>query len=220
MTSNNADWEKGWFYLRNDDAGLPLYTGKVLMAKTDAWHHGVSPSSLQERLESLTDALRSLAGAGLGAASILANLHHRQIIPLMEREFHIFEMSDAANPTSLARSRLLQDCLLPEYAATRARRAVSLKSVPHNNDDLWSFVMLPDALVVTAPPSLFQILVLCWCGPRRLSTAESDHARRAVGPANARGSVGCPRRAAVGTGAGCAGEGEKALAAEAPGAVW
>jgi hypothetical protein len=24
MTSNNADWEKGWFYLRNDGASLPL----------------------------------------------------------------------------------------------------------------------------------------------------------------------------------------------------
>jgi hypothetical protein len=23
MTSNNVDWEKGWFYLRNDGAGLP-----------------------------------------------------------------------------------------------------------------------------------------------------------------------------------------------------
>jgi hypothetical protein len=23
MASNNADWEKGWFYLRNDGAGLP-----------------------------------------------------------------------------------------------------------------------------------------------------------------------------------------------------
>jgi hypothetical protein len=23
MTSNNADWEKGWFYLRNDSANLP-----------------------------------------------------------------------------------------------------------------------------------------------------------------------------------------------------
>jgi hypothetical protein len=64
MTLNNADWEKGWFYLRNDGA----YTGKVLVAKTDAWHHGVSPSSCQQRLESLTTALRSLADAGLGAA--------------------------------------------------------------------------------------------------------------------------------------------------------
>jgi hypothetical protein len=25
VTLNNADWEKGWFYLRNDGAGLPLH---------------------------------------------------------------------------------------------------------------------------------------------------------------------------------------------------
>jgi hypothetical protein len=23
MTSNNTEWERGWFYLRNDGAGLP-----------------------------------------------------------------------------------------------------------------------------------------------------------------------------------------------------
>jgi hypothetical protein len=120
------------------------------MAKTEAWHHGVSPPSSQQRLESLTTALRSLVDAGLGAASIIANLHHRRIVPLMERELRIFEMSDAANPSSLARSRLLQEHLLPEYAATRARRTVSLKWVPHSDDDLWSFVMLPDAPPVSA----------------------------------------------------------------------
>jgi hypothetical protein len=42
MTSNNVDWEKGWFYLHNNGGLLP-YTGKVLMAKTDAWLHDVSP---------------------------------------------------------------------------------------------------------------------------------------------------------------------------------
>jgi hypothetical protein len=45
MSSNNVEWERGWFYLRNDGAGLPPYTGKVLMVKTDAWHHGMSPPS-------------------------------------------------------------------------------------------------------------------------------------------------------------------------------
>jgi hypothetical protein len=54
----------------------------------------------------------------------------------MERELRIFEMSDTDNPMSLARSRLLQDHLLLEYAATRARRMISLKSVPHSDDDL------------------------------------------------------------------------------------
>jgi hypothetical protein len=70
------------------------YTGKVLKVKTDAWHHVVSPSSRQERLESLISALRSLADAGLGVASVLANLHHRRVVPLMERELRMFEMTE------------------------------------------------------------------------------------------------------------------------------
>jgi hypothetical protein len=96
----------------------------------------VSPSSHQERLDSLLAALKNLADAGLGAASVLTNLHHRRIIPLMERELRIHEMSEVANPTSLARSRFLPERLPQEYAATRARCAISLKAVRHSNDDL------------------------------------------------------------------------------------
>jgi hypothetical protein len=69
----------------------------------------VSPSSCQQRSESLTTALQRLADAGLGAASIITNFHHRRIVPLMERELCIFEMSDATNLVSLAHSRLLQE---------------------------------------------------------------------------------------------------------------
>jgi hypothetical protein len=124
----------------------------MLKAKTDAWHHGVSPSSRQERLESLTSVLKSLADAGLGAASVLPNLHHRRIVPLMERELRIFEMTEEADPTALARSRLLHERLPQEYAATRARRAINLRSVPHSREDLWSFIMLPNAPVVSRLP--------------------------------------------------------------------
>jgi hypothetical protein len=53
--------------------------------------------------------LKSLADAGLGAASVLANLHHQLIIPLMERELRIFEMDETANPVSLVRSRFLSE---------------------------------------------------------------------------------------------------------------
>jgi hypothetical protein len=111
MTSNNAKWERGWFYLRNEEPGLPPYTGKVLKEKADSWWHGVSPSSRQDRLESVLQALKDLADAGLGAASVFANLHHRRIIPLMERRLHIFEMEDTADPVALAQSRLLPDLL-------------------------------------------------------------------------------------------------------------
>jgi hypothetical protein len=130
------------------------------MAKTDAWHHGVSPSSRQQRLESLTTSLWSLADTGLGAASIITNFHHRRVVPIMERELRIFEMSDTTNPVSLARSRLVHEPLLKEYAAMRARRAVSLKSVPYSDDDLWSFVMHPDAPPVSA---FFLLWVLSSC---------------------------------------------------------
>jgi hypothetical protein len=72
-------------------------------------------------------------------------------------------MSDAANPISLARSRLLQERLLKEYAAMRARRAISLKAVPHGDDDLWSFAMLPDAQLVSRVFLSFWVLMSRFC---------------------------------------------------------
>jgi hypothetical protein len=48
-----------------------------LKEKADSWHHGMSPSSCQAQLESILLTLKGLADAGLGAASVLANLHHR-----------------------------------------------------------------------------------------------------------------------------------------------
>jgi hypothetical protein len=105
----------------------PLYTVKELKEKADSWHHGASRSSHRERLDSLLNALKGLADVGLGATSVLSNLHHKRIVPLMERELRIYEMSEVANPTSLACSRLLHDRFPREYAAMRARRAISLK---------------------------------------------------------------------------------------------
>jgi hypothetical protein len=102
----------------------------VLKAKTDAWHHGLSPPSRQDRLESLLNGLKSLADAGLGAASVLTNLHHWRIVPIMERELRIFKMTEEADPTALAHPRLLRERFPQEYAATRARRAVNLRTVP------------------------------------------------------------------------------------------
>jgi hypothetical protein len=95
MTSNNMEWEKGWFYLRNDGVGLPPYTGKVLKGKPDAWFHSMSPPHGSEGWS-----------PSLPPCDIW-RMHHRRVIPLMERELRIFEMSDVANPTSLAHSRLL-----------------------------------------------------------------------------------------------------------------
>jgi hypothetical protein len=52
-------------------------------------------------LDSLLAALRSLAGMGLTAGAVLAFLHHRRVVPLMERPLRIFEMTETADPIAL-----------------------------------------------------------------------------------------------------------------------
>jgi hypothetical protein len=158
----------------------------VLKEKTDSWYHGLSPSSRQDRLESALLALNGLADAGLGAASVLANLHHRRIVPLMERELRIYEMGETANPASLASSRLLHDRFPQEYTDTRARHAISLKAVRHSNDDLWSFVMLPDAPSMSRlPPFFYSSAMRHYNFDTSLFLAEGGCERCAVRPAHA-----------------------------------
>jgi hypothetical protein len=65
-------------------------------------------------LDSLLSTLRNLAGRGLTAEVVLAHLHHRRIVPLMERPLRIFEMTEEADPVALARSRSLQSPFLRE----------------------------------------------------------------------------------------------------------
>jgi hypothetical protein len=133
MTSNNSEWERGWFYLHNDGTGLPSYSGKFLKDKADSWHHRVSRPSHWTRLDSLLAALKVLADGGLTAGCVLANLHHRRIVPLMERPLRIFEMHEDADPIVLAQSQLVSGLFSWEYTATRARRAIDLRT--GRNDD-------------------------------------------------------------------------------------
>jgi hypothetical protein len=149
MTTNNVDWERGWFYLRNAEPGLPSYTGKVLRERPAFWYHGVSPPQHQARLESLLAALRNLAGRGLNAEVVLAHLHHRRVVPLMERPLLIYEMTEITDPVALAKSRLLPGLFPREYAATRARRAIDPKSGRYNDKALWDLEMLPTGQLVS-----------------------------------------------------------------------
>jgi hypothetical protein len=132
--------------------------------------------------------LKSLADAGLGAALVLANLHHRWVVPLMERELRIYEMGEMANPVSLVRSRLVHDRLPLEYAATRVRRAIDLKVVRHSNDDLWSFVMLDDA------PPVSRLSPFSFIHPRHAGVALTFHSpQQRVAVDAARSELPTPR---------------------------
>jgi hypothetical protein len=93
MTTNNTGWEWGWFYLRNAEPGLPPYTGRVLKEKPDSWGYGVSTPQHRRRQDLVLAALRNLATCGLTAAGVLAFLHHRRVVPLMESPLCIYEMT-------------------------------------------------------------------------------------------------------------------------------
>jgi hypothetical protein len=101
-------------------------------------------------------ALKALADTGLTVASVLANLHHRRIVPLMERRLRIFEMEETADLVALVQSRLLPDLLPQEYAATRARRAINLKAMRTDDTALWAFSMLPEGPMVSRVPALLR----------------------------------------------------------------
>jgi hypothetical protein len=83
----------------------------------------------------------------------------RQPTPPADRPPHGKE----ADPTALARSRLLRERFPREYASTRARRVVNLRTMLTDNDDLWSFIMLPDTPPVSRLPLSFWFLVMYWC---------------------------------------------------------
>jgi hypothetical protein len=100
-------------------------------------------------LDSLLAALRNLAGRGLTAEVVLAHLHHRRVVPLMERPLRIYEMTELADPVALAKSRLLPGPFPREYAATRARRAMDPKSGRYDDKALWDLEMLPTGPLVS-----------------------------------------------------------------------
>nr|CAB3475711.1 unnamed protein product [Digitaria exilis] len=102
MVSNNQDWDKGWFYLRNDGGRLPPYIGKLLTKKQDYWSFGVSPPEQKEKLAPLTEALQRLSRHGLTAGGVISNFHRRRVLPLMQRRLPLYKMTPDADLTGTA----------------------------------------------------------------------------------------------------------------------
>jgi hypothetical protein len=94
-------------------------------------------------------ALRNLAAQWLTAAGVLAFLHHRRVVPLMERPLCIYEMTEKADPVALARSRMLPTPLGRPYALTRARNAVNTRMLQRPDRSPWDLEMLPTGPLVS-----------------------------------------------------------------------
>ena len=150
MTTNNAGWTRGWFYLRNFGNRLPAFTNKVLRERPEKWDWGVSPPSYQARLEVLIEALQHLERKGLTAAAVIANFHRQRVIPLTERSLPIFD---------LTRSRTSYVLLPHDIAARRAKNAVA--EFPDNPNDLWEIKMRPKTGYLSVVSSSFNSLSIC-----------------------------------------------------------
>jgi hypothetical protein len=200
----------------------PPYTGKVLREMVASWYHGVSPPSHQARLDSLVAALKKLADRGLTAGCVLANLHHRRIVPLMERRIRIFEMSEDADPVALAESRLLRDPFPRSYAATRAWHTIDLRSGRCDDAALWVLEMLPVGQFLSGFPDFLSYLA-GFLGCRRilrfrLTPADGERERCKVRPTHASVLRARARGATAREGAGGLQEGAIRAASGAPGA--
>jgi hypothetical protein len=130
----------------------------VLREKPNSWGHGVSTAQHRRRLDSLLATLKNLATRGLTAAGVLAFLHHRRVMPLMERPLCIYEMTEEADPVALARSRMLPTPLERVYALTWARNAVGTRMLQRQDRSPWDLEMLPTGPLVSVILGLVFVL--------------------------------------------------------------
>jgi hypothetical protein len=140
MISNNRDWDKAWFYLRNDDRRLPTYNGKNLTERPESWEYGVSPVERQAKLKVFTEVLRRLADKGLTAAVVITNFHRQRVLPLMERRLPVYQLMPKASSEG---SQMMEELLSRKVAAQRARR--TMVAPPSNPRELWAIKMRPEA---------------------------------------------------------------------------
>ena len=140
MTTNNAGWSRGWFYLRNYRGALPAFTNRVLRERPAKWDWGVSPPAQQDKLEVLTNALAHLARKGLTAAAVIANF---QLTPGSQVEG----------------SRTSFKLLSRTTAARRAKYPVA--EFPQNPEDLWRIKMRPETGYSSLVCFDFESIVRC-----------------------------------------------------------
>jgi hypothetical protein len=91
LMSSNKGWQRRWVYLRNDDGRLPSFSQQVVTAAGSNWHWGATREK-QEMLQPLLDALQKLRDEGLTAAGVVAAIHRRRVLPLVERRLQLSEM--------------------------------------------------------------------------------------------------------------------------------
>jgi hypothetical protein len=92
LVSSNKGWQRRWFYLWNDDGRLPSFSQRVVTTAGSNWRYGAPPDRWKN-LQPLLEALQELRDGGLTAAGVVAAIHRRRVLPLMERRLLLSEMT-------------------------------------------------------------------------------------------------------------------------------
>jgi hypothetical protein len=103
LMSSNKGWQRRWFYLRNDNGRLPSFSQRVVTAAGGNWRYG-APRERQKNLQPLLKALEKLREGGLTAAGVVAAIHRRRVLPLMERRLPLWEMTPGVDLEGLQMS--------------------------------------------------------------------------------------------------------------------
>ena len=142
LASSNRRWYTSWFYLRNDDGGLPPYTGWIVGSCPERWKYGV-PKDDQPKLQPLLEGLARLQGHGLTVAVVMAAFHRRRVLPLMARR-RLFEMKpgEPIEGTRMSSSALSDEEILRRVGETVEAKLRGGNLTPIAMRPSWGFLSL------------------------------------------------------------------------------
>ena len=136
MTTNNAGWSRGWFYLRNYRGALPAFTNRVLRERPPKWDWGVSPPSQQAKLEGP----HRRAGA-FGEEGADGSGRHRELPPAEGYP------SRGKGPA--------------DFRAHPWRVKYAVAEFPQNPEDLWRIKMRPEPGYISLVSFDCEFVVCC-----------------------------------------------------------
>jgi hypothetical protein len=159
LTSSNKGWQSRWFYLRNDEGGLPPYTQRVVTAVGENWRWG-APRDYQAKLEPLLEALRKLWDRGLTAAGVVASFHRWRVLPLVERRLRLCKMTPEAELESSRMSSvtLTTDDLMRRVKGTVGRADLDVLAQPPMRPDHGYVSLVSLKKPASVRPYLFRVL--------------------------------------------------------------
>jgi hypothetical protein len=110
---------------------LPPFSQRVVTAAGTNWRWGVTREK-QEKLQPILQALQKLRDAGLTAAGVVAAIHRRRVLPLVERRLLLAEMRPGVDSedSRMSSTSLSADDLLKWVTNTVGRPDAGALSQP------------------------------------------------------------------------------------------